>query len=245
LYFVGGHVALAAYLVQTIRRRRHAWDAQRRELLVRETNHRVKNNLMIIDSILSLSTTGISDPDSLRLIGDTRGRIASVSLIHELLYTGDSLEEIPFDEYCERLVDHIRTTMASSDRNSGMVRITTEVESSQISAGVARKLGLIIHELVTNAVKHADPIDSDRVLRVTIAFYRKNSRWFLEVHDNGRIYADSEHEASHGIGSMIVRSLTEELEARLQRTHDRGTHIIIEGDVLHSRHGTDPMPMVR
>jgi two-component sensor histidine kinase len=245
LYFVGGHAALAAYLVQTIRRRRHAWDAQRRELLIRETNHRVKNNLMIIDSILSLSTTGISDLDSLRLIDDTRGRIASVSLIHELLYTGNSLENIPFDEYCDRLVDHIRATLDSSNRDRSTVRIATEVESLHVSAGVARKLGLIVHELVTNAVKHADPIDHDGVLRVTIAFYRRDSRWLLEVHDNGGIYGDSGHEPSHGIGGMIVDSLTEELDASIHRTHDRGTHIIIEGDVLHSPHGTDPMPVVR
>ncbi|MEX2443008.1 MAG: sensor histidine kinase [Alkalispirochaeta sp.] len=244
-YFLGGHAALAAYLVQTIRRRRQEWQTQERELLVRETNHRVKNNLMIIDSMLSLSATGTDDENSLRVIAETRGRVASVALIHELLYADDSLEDIPFDSYCERLVAHIQTAIESSESTSPLVRIDTNVDSLRVSAEAARRFGLIIHELITNAVKHAVPIDEDGVLRLKIVFSRRQSRWYLEIHDNGRLRDDAHLKTSHGIGMTIVRSLIEEMDATLHYVHDQGTHVTIEGDVLYSRHGTDEMPVVR
>jgi two-component sensor histidine kinase len=239
------HVAAALVLYQLERRRRQAALARERSTIVRETNHRVKNNLAVLDSVLSLMTADTDDDHVARAFADLRGRIASISLIHDMLYREDSLDGISFDEYCRALIGEMEAT---SGYRRLTASVTLDVAPVILDPDAARRFGLIIHELVTNAWKYAGgagggaaPIQAGaEVLAIQLVFRADEKGWSLTVSDNGPGFPDADSDAvgtpgatgedgRSGVGTTIIDALGGENGALVERWNDRGAHVRISG----------------
>jgi two-component sensor histidine kinase len=125
-----------------------------KEMLVGEIHHRVKNNLAIISSLLRMQRYSIKDDNSLRIFKETENRIKSISSVHEMLYRSGDMANVDFREYVNRLIGTLYDTYR--DNLSG-IRLTADVGDVYLGVDLAIPCGLLINELLTNAVKYAFP----------------------------------------------------------------------------------------
>jgi PAS domain S-box-containing protein len=125
---------------------------RQKEALLKETHHRVKNNLQVISSLLQLSSAAIKDPQCLEVLRESQGRIKSMALIHERLYRSDQLSRIDLAEYLRGLVSEM---FRSYQVDPQAVSFRVEAEELVVGPDTGIPCGLIVHELVTNSLKHA------------------------------------------------------------------------------------------
>ena len=155
-----------------------------KEMLLREVHHRVKNNLAVIIGLIDMQSQLLEDPKTRATLTSLIGRINSMSLVHEKLYRSDSLVRINFQDYVETLGSHLR-------RSIGLNYITYQVAAQKVDVplDIAIPCGMIINELMTNALKYAFPEGKPRLgndtclIEVTIT--RDNATYSLSVADNG------------------------------------------------------------
>ena len=121
-------------------------------MLLKEVHHRVKNNLQIISSLLSLQSNYIDDPAALQVFTESRNRVRSMALVHEKLYQSQDLSKVDFQDYIKALSNGLHSTFASG---SSAVRISLDVEPIMLGVDSAVPCGLIVNELVTNCFKYA------------------------------------------------------------------------------------------
>jgi two-component sensor histidine kinase len=150
-----------------------------KEVLLREIHHRVKNNLQIIASLLHLQAQKVSDPDVVRLFKECRARISSMSMIHERLYQSESLSFLDFGAYLRGITGEAFRLYRPGDR------VALRVVAAEAPLGIDQAIpcGLILNELVSNALKYAFPGDRTGVLAVTFA--AEDHRYRLVVEDDG------------------------------------------------------------
>jgi two-component sensor histidine kinase len=166
------------------RRRDHAEEKLKtsiveKELLLREIHHRVKNNIQIMSSLLSIQSKYIDDHRVLELFKDYQNRIRSLALVHEKLYMSGNLANIDFRNYVISLTDNMVRTLGIS-RN---ITINIDIENILLNTDTAIPCGLIINELVSNSFKYAFP--DGREGRITIALKKMDDEFILTVGDNG------------------------------------------------------------
>lgn len=150
-----------------------------KEVLLREIHHRVKNNLQVISSLLSLQSTYLKDPQLLELFEDSRNRIRSMALVHETLYASADLSSIDMASYVRDLVSLLARSCAAEH-----VRLRLKVEPIRLGVDTAIPCGLLLNELVSNAFKHAFP--DRRGGEVDIGLARSaEDRFLLTVRDTG------------------------------------------------------------
>lgn len=125
-----------------------------KNVLLKEIHHRVKNNLQIICSLLSLQSCNITDPDALSMCKDSQHRIKSMALIHEHLCQSGNLALIDFSEYIKTLMDNLFDSFEESFNN---IKAEVDVEGIKLGMDTAVPCGLIINELISNSIKHAFP----------------------------------------------------------------------------------------
>lgn len=181
-----------------------------KELLLREIHHRVKNNLQIISSLLDLQSDRIEDPVARSLYADSQARIRSMALIHQQLYGADALDRIDFGAYLEQLA-------ASLFHFGGSGNATIRVEAAPARLGIDQALtcGLIVNELVINALKHAFPDHRAGVIR--LEFASGDGRHLLRVADDGVGLPPGAWDPDRGsLGTSLVTALVEQLSGSLQ-----------------------------
>jgi len=191
-----------------------------KEVLLREIHHRVKNNLNIIYSLLDMQSRQVSDPDLKALLLDSQKRLKTMALIHEKLYCSKSLSRINFAEYIHSLVLSIS---ASYRMRSHQINLEIEADPVQLNIETAIPTGLIINELVTNALKHAFP--GDRQGTVWIKFREiKDGQLDLKIIDNGvGLSSGGNWQQSRSLGMRLVSILADQLDADLQVQTQNGT----------------------
>lgn len=194
-----------------------------KDLLLKEVHHRVKNNLQVISSLLNLQTQALRDPEAIRLFQESQSRIRSMALIHEHLYRSDDLARIEFQTYAKELVTHLRHGLGGS---AGRIRIDMEMEAVSLPLDLAVPCGMILHELVSNAIEHAFP--GDRAGTVRVAFGRDRRGYRLEVADDGVGMAKEPAGATAtSLGMKVVQALARQLHGDLQVLHDGGTAFVL------------------
>mgnify|MGYP000868245711 CR=1 FL=1 len=154
---------------------------QEKEVLLKEIHHRVKNNLQMIYSLLSLQSQYADDPTTLEALRDSQNRIRSMALIHEKLYQSTNLADIDFGEYLRSLASHLHRSYAVKDRN---VRLVVSTAPIRLGIDTALPCALIASELISNALKHAFVGRPEGVLRVNIGTDDRGTIR-LEVEDDG------------------------------------------------------------
>ncbi|GFK93939.1 putative sensor histidine kinase pdtaS [Fundidesulfovibrio magnetotacticus] len=181
-----------------------------KEVLLREIHHRVKNNLQIISSLLYLQSEHIDDPKTLDAFLSSRERIACMALVHEALYRSENLDDVWFGEYARQLVSRLMSSLCARPD----VHYTVEADDVRLSIAQAVPLGLILNELVTNAMKHAFPGGRGGSLNLRVR--QVDTTVMLHIDDDGvGIPEGFDPETTSTLGMQLVVQLTRQLRGEL------------------------------
>ncbi|MBI2519060.1 MAG: hypothetical protein HYV97_01525 [Bdellovibrio sp.] len=193
-----------------------------KEVLLKEIHHRVKNNLQIIQSLLSLQSKNISERNISGLFDASRGRISTIALIHEQLYLSSDLAYIEFKEYLKSLMEKI---MANHIEDK--VIFSLDMENLILDVNIAIPCALILNELVSNALKHAFPDGRKGLISAGVCKIREGMLE-LTVADNGvGLPAEVELGSIKTLGLEVVNVLTKQIGGNLKVFRGKGTRFSI------------------
>jgi len=195
-----------------------------KEVMLREIHHRVKNNLQVISSLLKLQAMQVSDAAVRDVFTKSRNRVQSIALVHEKLYQSKDLSHVDFAAYVHVLVEGLFRTHEAEERG---ISPAIGVSALEVPVDAAIPCGLIINELVTNALKHGFP--GGRTGSVEVAFQRLDpDRMELRVIDDGiGIPAEIDPRRSTTLGLDLVFTFADQLGAEVCVQRDRGTGFVL------------------
>ena len=190
-----------------------------KEILLKELHHRVKNNLQIISSILSLQTHYINNKSIMDILSACRSRVLSMSLLHEQLYDSNNFVNINFESYIKILTDQLLRTYRTP---STSVKFKLDIENIQLDIGTSINLGLILNELITNSIKYAFCEKENGEIKVSLKHGETKKDIILKVSDNGKgLPKDFDIHNLKSLGFEIITSLVEQLKGELE-IHSNG-----------------------
>jgi PAS domain S-box-containing protein len=191
-----------------------------KDSLLKEVHHRVKNNLQVISSLLSLQFRHVKNDEVRSFLRDTQNRIRSMAMLHEILYHSENKARINFPQYVKDLCAQLARSLGSKARN---ISLRQEIAPVALNLDQAVTAGLIINELVTNAFKHAFPSRSEGKILVELHAPDEH-HLLLRVSDNGIGFPpESPLQRSESLGLLLVKNLSRQLEGRLSVTGSAGT----------------------
>jgi two-component sensor histidine kinase len=188
-----------------------------KNVLMRELHHRVKNNLQVIASLLSLQSQSVRDPDDAALFQRSSERVISMALVHEQLQEGNDVSVIPVREYLKDLIGHVQRAHADES-----IDVLVDCDDARLEISRAVPCGLIVNELVTNAMEHAFPNGQGGTVRVT--FRAGGGRYDLEVSDTG---IGKPRDIEGSLGTTLVSALASQLNASLEVVTHPGTTVTL------------------
>ena len=191
-----------------------------KEVLLREIHHRVKNNMQVISSLLALQAGYTSDETANQMFRESQNRIRSMALVHELLYQSDDLAKIDFVEYVHKLTRHLLHSYLAD-----VSRITLSIVSDPVFLDVdmAVPCGLIINELISNALKHAFPNNRQGSVRVELRTDGNGLHTILVRDDGIGLPPDLDVHQTESLGLQLVTSLAGQLNATIGLLRHQGT----------------------
>lgn len=193
-----------------------------KEVLLQEIHHRVKNNMQIISSLLSLQSNHTGSEEATEVLKESRGRVKSMAMIHEKLYHSPNLSLLNMEEYLNNLVRDILRSYSSVSSN---ITANIDVEEIYLNIDTALPMGLIVNELVSNSIKHAFP-DGNGNINVKLEY--NGELYILTVSDNGiGLLDDVDPFESSSLGLKLVINLSIQLEGDLVLRRDSGTAFIL------------------
>ncbi len=193
-----------------------------KELLLKEVHHRIKNNMNVIMSLLSLQSDTLKDPSAVSAFHDTENRVRSMMVLYEKLYRSNDFRAISAREYLAALVYEIVANFPNRER----VDVETRVDDIALDAKILSPVGIIINELITNTMKYAfTGMGGGRIL---VFFSMKDNHAKLIVEDNGIGIPESVNiETATGFGLQLVHILVEQLEGSLRIEREDGTRFVL------------------
>jgi two-component sensor histidine kinase len=202
-------------------RDRFAALAAEREMLLREVNHRVGNSLQIIASLLHLQANSSTQDDVKAALTNAMGRVAAVAQVHRRLYTSHDLKSVLLNQYLEALLEDLRR----SAEGNRMSRLTLAAEPIEIDPDRAVAIGIIVNELVMNAVKYAYP---DGAGPIHVVLNAQDDNLLLSIADDGVGLNVRTDPRSTGMGQRIVTAMASKLDASVERdSAHAGTRIVL------------------
>lgn len=185
---------------------------EEKEILLKEIHHRVKNNLQVITSLLSLQSSFIKDEDTKGLFRYSQYRINSMGLVHEMLYKSEDISKINYGNYASNLVSSLITSMKGSENN---VKLKLNIPDISINIDTAIPLGLLINEIITNSLKYG--IRNDKAGEIHLEILKiKHNQFKMEIGDNGAGF--SEHvnfRSSSSLGLLLIHKLSLQLNGKI------------------------------
>lgn len=194
-----------------------------KEVLLSEIHHRVKNNLAIVSGLLMLQSEKVKHPDDFYLFEESRNRINSMALIHETLYKNDDFSLIDFKKYLTDLISNIKKSYQLKQE----VTVLLNIDKVVLQIGIALPLGLLINEILTNSFKHAFSKSENPELQID--FIKTDKEFQLTVKDNGPGFDfESFKNSDSSLGSSLVFSLAEQINASIEYVYENGAKCIIK-----------------
>jgi PAS domain S-box-containing protein len=232
LKFVSDQVAMTVYRKRAeaqIRAR-----LQEKDVLLKEVHHRVKNNMQVISSLLNLQSRRVQDPAVSEMFKESQGRIRSMALVHERLYQSNDLSRIEFSEYLRNLATHL---FHSYQADSSRIRLKIDAEEVFLNINTAIPCGLIVNELISNALKHAFPAGRKGQLEIDLHRVAGNG-YLLRVRDDGVGFPEGlDFRKTESLGMQIVNTLVDQVDGRLQLYREKGTAFRLEFSELPRKKG--------
>ncbi len=198
-------------------------------VLLKEVHHRVKNNLAVIASLLSMKANAIEGIEARAALEDSQRRVRSIALIHERLSGTEHLDRIDFAEYAGQLLQELRGVYGDA---AGRIAIRLDAEPIEMGIHCAVPCALILSELVVNAFKHAFPDQRNGQVLVALRFSAPG-RLELSVEDNGVGFVPgASTRGSNSVGLRIVEILTKQLQGSLEHVDCAGTRLVLRFGAL-------------
>jgi two-component sensor histidine kinase len=192
--------------------------------LLKEVHHRVKNNLQLISSLLSLQAGRIADPQVAELFHESRNRVRAMALVHENLYRAGNFARVPMADHVDNLCRQIARAYGLSARR---IVLVSDIETMQFDLNRAVSCGLLINELITNALKHAFPLEHSGEVRVEMRV-RQRHACELTVSDNGAGMQRALDGGDTGsLGLQLVEDLTAQLGGQMTLESGAGTRVTV------------------
>lgn len=183
---------------------------ERAEMLLGEVNHRVANSLAMVASLVGLQANAIDNEEAKGALRETQARIQAIAGVHRHLYTSDDVRMVQLDEYLRSLAAELETTMRAS---GGATQISLSIAPLNLPTEKAATLGVIVTELVTNALKYAYAPSYPGEVR--IAMHTGDGEYALTVEDDGVGYDGTGVPQGTGLGSRLVKAMAAGLGGRV------------------------------
>lgn len=193
-----------------------------KEFLLKEIHHRVKNNLEIVSSLLSLQSAKISDVGILDAMRESQHRVQSMGMIHQKLYVGENLASVEMKGYFMNLGDYIIDAFGLD----AQVDVNIAMEELELDVDMAIPIGLIVNELLTNALKYAFPDGRKGVIKIRLK--KEDDILRLDVTDNGVGKISGSNPQGTGFGTQLIELLTKQLDGKMVLNTNRGTSVSIQ-----------------
>ncbi|SIQ94965.1 PAS domain S-box-containing protein [Alkalispirochaeta americana] len=207
---------------------------QEKELLLQETQHRIKNNLNVTASLLSMQALATNQPEAVKTLLDASSRVKTIRRLYEELHLSENFRHLAVQTYLRPLIDEIIAIFP----DAGNLQVETDLTDFKISTKLLSSIGLIVNELITNAMKHAFPPDylSQRGLTPTLRISAREEKGclYLSVADNGiglstsarewlRTREDQRSFSGSNFGMLVIHSLVEQVDGTLDIQSGEGT----------------------
>lgn len=198
---------------------------RQKEILLREMEHRVVNSLQIIASILLLKARAVSSPETRQHLEDAHRRVMSIAAVQQHLHAFSDVDRVEVAPYLRKLCQSLSNSIIAEGEET---QITVTADEGVATSADAVGLGLIVTELVINALKYAFPERCETAV-VVVTYERNNSDWRLTVTDNGSgMTRDAGQTAKTGLGTSLVQALANQLDAKINITSTgAGTSVAI------------------
>ena len=194
-----------------------------KEILLKEVHHRVKNNLQVISSILSLQASYVKEESTLTILKESKDRIKTMAFIHESLYQTNDFSKINFSEYVVNLSKNLVHSYGILD---SYVDLILEVEDVSLNLDLSIPCGLIINELVSNALKYA--FLNTQKAKIKIELFENKDSLYLIVQDNGIGFPNNiNYEETDSLGLQLVMTLVEQINGTIKLENTKGTKFTI------------------
>lgn len=194
-----------------------------KEFLLKEIHHRVKNNLGIVSSLLSLQSAAIDDPKFKNVMEKSQNRIYSMSMIHQKLYQGKNLTTVEMKDYFIKLSQHIMDSYGKGNH----VALEFKMDEVNLDLDTAVPLGLIVNELITNSLKYAFPKNAKGKIKIDFQEIDENE-FRLNIEDNGIGFGENQVQKGSGFGTQLIDLLVQQLEGKMNRANDRGVSFCLD-----------------
>ena len=192
-------------------------------LLLKEIHHRVKNNLEMVKSLIALQSAQLEDPASKEAMLASQNRVQSMGIIHQKLYQGDNLGSIEMKDYFINLSEGILDAFKADEK----VKIKCAMDNLELDVDTAIPIGLIVNELLTNALKYAFPKDKKGDIEISLV-QSTPEILTLKVVDNGIGKIKGQAPKGTGFGTQLVELLTQQLNGKMTETINEGTSIFFQ-----------------
>ncbi|MBU0675848.1 MAG: hypothetical protein KJ950_14515 [Proteobacteria bacterium] len=198
---------------------------EEKEMLIKEIHHRVKNNMQIVSSLFRLQLRQIDDPKALEILKDSQSRISTMALVHKTLYQPRNLNSISLHDYIRELALSIFDSYGVDPER---ISLKTDLETVVLDIDTVMPCGLIINELITNAIKYAFPDDRKGEISLVLA-KTEGDEYVLSIRDNGvGIAKDLDIRRANSLGLQLVINLTEnQLRGKVTLNREGGTEFVI------------------
>lgn len=193
-----------------------------KELLLKEVHHRIKNNMNIIVSLLSLQMSTLKDEEAVNALADACSRVHSMTILYEKLYHSADYSSIPLKDYLESIMDEF----SHSFNVTGRLDIEKDFDDIILDIKTTQSLGIVVNELLTNIIKYAYNNGEHKIIGVSAK--EKDGMITLVVRDNGKGMPEGiDFKTTKGFGLMLVGSLTDQLKGEITIERGQGTKITI------------------
>lgn len=224
----GNNAATVNYL-KDVTERKHAeiqigYLLKEKEILLREVHHRIKNNMNTVSCLLQLQAASLKDESAINALNDAENRIHSMSILYDKLYRSNNVDITSLKEYLEALLNSILSTHTNLNR---IISLEKHIDDISISATNAFSLGIIINELLTNAIKHAfNEMDKGTI---TILASKKDDKIVIVVQDDGiGMPEEVTIKDSKWFGLGLVDMMIEKSRGTISLERKNGTKFVIE-----------------
>jgi len=189
------------------------------ELLLKEIHHRVKNNLEMVKSLIALQSAKLEDGASKEAMLASQNRVQSMGIIHQKLYQGENLGSIEMKDYFINLGEGVLDTFNAEEK----VKIECAMDDLNLDIDTAVPIGLIVNELLTNALKYAFPEGVKGQIKISLT--QENNNLLLKVSDNGIGKTEGSKPKGTGFGTQLIQLLTQQLNGTISEDHKNGTAV--------------------
>jgi two-component sensor histidine kinase len=194
-----------------------------KEILLKEVNHRVKNNLQVISSILNLQSSYIKEKKTLNILRESQNRIKSMSFIHEILYQNKDFSEINFSEYIVSLSKNLVQSYGFYDY---LINFEMSLGDISLHLDISIPCGLIVNELVSNALKYAFVNIEKGVINIKL--FESNGNVHLIIQDNGLgLPKEMNYKNTESLGLQLVNALVEQIDGKIELDNNYGAKFTI------------------